>query len=676
VQIEKAFRQEADGQHDAALRTMDELVAQHADNPEAWGRKAQLLYLNARVEEAEAALDRAFAINPGYPFGHLLRGMFRQSEGELPGALMLFRKAVDLYAPEAHDSLATLYAMIGECEMKMNRPIAGRAAFKLSLHLQPGNDELRQEFDAVFGPESALPASAARDHAYRPLSGDASPARKAAWERALGGVTNGKLSDAARAFEQLTQEDPQDAAAWFNLGLTRAWLGENRTALEALDRSVALEADETRAAAAWALGEALRLGYGMEDQADYVQNVYSFQILDAQRVIGALQAWEHDRRLVVLEARQEQGIISGLILDRGTALAGTAPPRFPHIGAYLVLIGNGIQIWNVNRQGVERIRDELQQQAGPGLSPPRCDRRPGVFTGPFGCDAIAAAVAVPVGVSDKEEAQKGIIEQEQKYYEESWLHRPLISLGGVPPIDAVGHPVLRKKLLGIVQFLQECTTAAGRAYNFDRLRRKLGLLAPQAVAAASPAGPDIAAMSAAELASLSLSTLSDEQLEQAYQAALKLDARELAARFAEALVARPSRPDRPDRFPWYAHLVQTRLAAGDTDSALDLLNNGEKHDCEYNEGRRRNDYELRRGQIHVKRGETAEAQAVFERLIERVPGELRYRGSAAEAMLAAKQGQRALEFAEGGLKKAREKNDRDSEQYFQELVAAARKLGG
>ena len=42
----------------------------------------------------------------------------------------------------------------------------------------------------------------------------------------------------------------------------------------------------------------------------------------------------------------------------------------------------------------------------------------------------------------------------------------------------------------------------------------------------------------------------------------------------------------------------------------------------------------------------------------------------------AKQGAKALHFAEAGLAKAREKNDRDSEQYFLELVQAAKKMTG
>ena len=78
----------------------------------------------------------------------------------------------------------------------------------------------------------------------------------------------------------------------------------------------------------------------------------------------------------------------------------------------------------------------------------------------------------------------------------------------------------------------------------------------------------------------------------------------------------------------------------------------------------------------TKRGDIESARDVFERLLERAPGELRYRGTATESMLAAKQAPAALQFAEQGLHKAREKNDRDSEQYFMELIAAARKQAG
>ena len=266
-QLEKAFRLDADGQHDAALRIMDELVTAHPANPEAWGRKAQLLYLNGRLDEAENAVQKAMEINPQYPFGYVLRGGFRQQEHEWAGAALLYRKAAELYDPAAKEPLADVYYLIVNAELKLNRPIAARAALEMCLHLRP-NEELSREMDELFGSKSHLPEAARRAYTFASPPSTAAGERRAAWSRALAGAATGKLTDAARAFEQLVAEDPNDAAAQYNLGLVRAWLGDNKAALEALDRYVALEPDEKRAAEAWTLGEVLRFGQGMEDQAD------------------------------------------------------------------------------------------------------------------------------------------------------------------------------------------------------------------------------------------------------------------------------------------------------------------------------------------------------------------------------------------------------------------------
>jgi hypothetical protein len=294
-------------------------------------------------------------------------------------------------------------------------------------------------------------------------------------------------------------------------------------------------------------------------------------------------------------------------------------------------------------------------------------------------DVVIEALTFPVSSGSEEETKRRVAEHAQQYFEETWIHRPLRALNRIPPIDAVGQGTLRKKLRGVIQFLQDCAAAGPVAvYDFDRLRHKLGLFegAPAVAPAEDRPALDIDRMNAAGLAGLDIESLSDEQLGQAWQAAQQLDAQELAGNFARALVSRPVRFEQPDRFPWYSFLAQRALAGGDADAALNYVNEGERVDSASNEGRRRNDYELRRGQVHVKRGAADQAHDTFAQLIERVPAELKYRGTAAEAMLSLRQGAMALRFAEGGLAKALQQNDRDSEQYFLELVDAAKRQGG
>jgi tetratricopeptide (TPR) repeat protein len=668
VQIDRAFRQEAEGQHDAALRTMDEVIAANPGNPEPLGRKAQILYNLERVDDAENTLQQALEINPKYPFGHLLRGLFRQHEGEVTGALLLFRKAAEFYDPEALDMIARVYELICECELKLNRPVAARAAMQIAQRADPNNPDRTEAFETIFGEESRLPKAARREYTFQSPPATAPAGRRGAWDQALQLARSPRLSDLVRAFEQLTGEDAEDAAAWYNLGLARAWLGDNREALEALDNYVIREPDEARAGAAWALGEVLRCGQGMEDEADYLEHSYLYQMRNPQQVVRLLQEWEQGGRLVGMQVREQEGILTGLVLDYGTALtAEHAARQLPHMGAHLLIIGDHLRIANASADALDKVRHDLQQRAGAALSEPRKMREAVPFH-----EVLSEALVFPVGYKDEQEARQAIAEHAGRFYEDTWVHRPLRSLQGVPPIDAAGHATLRKKLLGVIQFVEDCSTPGGTPYEFDRLRRKLGLIKGTA-AGQAPAAPDVGAMSTAELSALSPEALTEEQAEQAYQAALKLDARELAGAFARSLVSRPANPRRPDRYSWYGHLVQTALERGDTDAALNYLNEGEKADSEQNEGRRRNDYELRRGQIHARRGEADLAQDVFERLIARAPSEMRYRSSAAEAMLSARQGARALAFAEQGLARAREKNDRDSEDHFKELVSAARK---
>jgi tetratricopeptide (TPR) repeat protein len=673
--IDQAFAQDAQGQHETAQKMMDDVVAQHPGNPEAWGRKAQLLYQNGKMEEAEAALQKAYEINPKYPAGHFLQGMFRYNEGEHTGALLLFRKAAEYFDPEARDYLAEVHSLIANCELRMNRPIAARFALDRAIHDDPASTNLRDGLEQIFGANSRLPEAARREYRFQSPAPTITGERRAAWDRTLSSASTGKLNEAVKAFEKLTQEDENDAAAWYNLALARAWLGNNAEALPALDRYVALESDEEKAAAAWTLGEVLRYGQGMDQQADQLDYSYSYQIRDPRPLGGFLQELETARRLIVVPTPEEQGILNAMVLDTPTALITAAPSTQPApLAANMLVVRNVLRIWNTNKEALNRFRLDLQSKLGQALSEAREQTAIPAFH-----DIVLQAVAFPIGVTDKAEAEKLVREHAQKYFEEAWIHKPLKALSGVPPIDAAGHGVLRKELRGVITFLEQCSANGILAnYDFDGLRRKLGLLGDAAPVGKSAEGaqPNFSAMSVAELADVPEESLSPDQLEMAYQAAQKLDAHELAGRFARTLISLPPEQGKTDRYPIYSYLVQRAIQEGRLDEALDFVNEGEKADCEQNEGGRRNDYELRRGQVLTKRREADQAADVFQRLIERVPTNTKYRGAAAEAMLALKQPTKALRFAEEGLVEARKQNDRDSEGYLMELVGAAKKQGG
>ena len=110
-------------------------------------------------------------------------------------------------------------------------------------------------------------------------------------------------------------------------------------------------------------------------------------------------------------------------------------------------------------------------------------------------------------------AKELLQEHWQKYFEGEWIHKPRKSLGGATPVDASGHPQLRKKLLGIIGFVEECAALGGSSYDFDRLRRRLQL---PTKTGGSGATPELSSMSAAALAGLALEELRQVQVAQPY----------------------------------------------------------------------------------------------------------------------------------------------------------------
>lgn len=664
-QIARIYEMNEGGQHEAALRAMKELVDQHAANPEAWGRYAQLLYQNEKLPEAEEAITKAFELFPNYPFGFYLKAHFRLNEGEIGGGLLLLRKAAEHYDPAAADILAEIYMKIYDCEMRLHRPIAAHAAVNLALRFNPANEQLRQGIAKVFSQENPnLPASATRTYAFKSLPAGAAEQRKADWNAALQSSASARLSDAVKAFEQLTQGDPAEAEAWYNLGLSQAWSGNNAAGVTAFDQYVQRETDETQAAQAWATAEVLLFGHGMEDEANIVEHSIFFGVRDPKAFVNELGVLEREGLLAGAQINQEQGILNATILESpGPALTPElAAKQNLRPAAYLTLAGTLVHLSHHQREPLDALVEKFKAKLGDVIVQSQYVRGPAKFA-----DAIAEGISVPRAAT-KEEAEQRVREGFEKYFEEIWIHRPLKSIGNLPPVDAAGHGTMRKKLRGTLQFLRECGAMAQAPYDFDRLARKLGLLQ---TSAQDVAKPDIASLGAADLAALKADALGSAELDQAYQAALKLDAKELAGAFAAQLVARPAYPERPDRFPLYQLLIAQALAQGNLDAAADYVNDGERDDCEKNEGRRRNDYELRRAQVHARRGEFDDAERVYDALIARAPTEMNYRVDAAQAMVSARQGARAMKYAKDGLAAAQKQKNRDLEGHFKELLEAA-----
>src|SRR5207253_1226622 len=122
-----------------------------------------------------------------------------------------------------------------------------------------------------------------------------------------------------------------------------------------------LEPDEEKAAAAWTLGEVLRCGQGLEDQADYVEHAAVFQIRNPEAFVTLLRQLEQERIMAAAQVFEEENVLRALLLETPTALTlelAASQPR--HLAASMMVVGGILRLWHVNRATVERTCQMLR----------------------------------------------------------------------------------------------------------------------------------------------------------------------------------------------------------------------------------------------------------------------------------------------------------------------------
>lgn len=671
--IDLAIDQQQKGQHDAALRAMQGLTGEHGDKPQVWCYFANILAAEGKMDEAEEALQKALSLQPDFAMANMLRGYFRLNEGEVIGALLLFRKAADAYSPEATTQLGNVYEMIARQETLLNHPVAARAAMERAVHFSPADAELRSQFDVIFGDDARLPHAARRKYTFR-ATGKQLPA----------GADSGKLSEARKALEAIAVQFPQDPAAHFNLGLVRAWLGENGPAINALSQSIEIEVDDYRAEETGALIEVLKCSEATSDNSDFVEHRIVLPIRDGDAVFGLLQAWENERRMLGTSVDQENGVLSSLIVEELPSLLETGTVMGKVVSN--LMLGQGfIRLWHPVKENVEKISQEIRDRLTLAVGEPMASQGPANFS-----EVGLEAVAYPLRAASADEAEKKMAAHAERYLMEVFPNQAFKALSGVTPLDAVGSKLLRKKLLGLLRFFEDCLMAASpkrkkdndepepiRFFDFMKLRNKLGLEMSAADAPAmtmSSAKRDFGAMSAAELGTLPLSELSTTELEEAMRAAIKLQTHELAVAFAKAGADRPIDAEKTDRYPFYACMMTGAVVLGKSDEALKALAEGTAWDASHNGAQRANEYGLRTAALHAKLGNVNDSVEAFDAVIDRNASEGNLYVKAAETMLSIKNGAKARYFAEKGIAKAKNLGNRDLQGACEELLAAAKKL--
>src|SRR5262249_32111426 len=141
-----------------------------------------------------------------------------------------------------------------------------------------------------------------------------------------------------------------------------------------------------------------------------------------------------------------------------------------------------IRIWHPSHESAAKLAEEFRNRLQLAVGEPAETHTPVNFG-----DVALEALAFPTQTGDLARAEDKLQAHARHFFEDVWARRPLRSLGGAAPLDAVGSTLMRKRVFGAVKFVEDCFTAVvphkrvGKdvipieVYKFDDLRHKLGL---------------------------------------------------------------------------------------------------------------------------------------------------------------------------------------------------------
>ena len=664
--IDKAHEALANGQGESSLRQMAALVTAHPGIAEIHGRFAELLILNGRIEEAEAELEKAFQLQANYPLGFYLKACLRLEEGEMEGALILLRKSSQAYHPEARDNLARVYQMIAEAEMGRNRSLASLAALRTAARFAPDNQQINELLTSITKPESKLPQTIKEQIHFL---ADSDPARKNGLEPLLESPDL-RLENLPGVFEEILKKDTSNQAARFNLGLSQAWVGQNRECLATLENFIQAEEDPDKLELAAYLQEIMRFGKGLENESDYVNHQIIAEISNGELLEKWLQEMSAARRITPLSQDPQTGAITFFLLEEnasGLLTSGSTTKEFAKILGYLTVVPPMIFSWGYDKQKLDSLKHEWITR----LAVPLNQIRETLLVSDFGSLLLSGAV-LPLTGKDKEKSRQVVATQVEKYFEEVWVHQARKSLQGNSPIDAVGHPLLKKKLPGILRLYEEVLSNQNDGlYDFSRLRHKLSLHG--ATANAPGAVMSIQAMNPADLAGLKVEALSLGELELAFKTALALDAGELARRFAKEIASNELAGDPGTYLNAVKNLCELDWEEKNQEAMTCRLQKGLGQLQEKGHSALATDLEIHFLKALVR---FKDAQGIVKKTKEMVgnePENDKVLIACVENLLRVNCNTEAGKLAENGLQFAKKKGNSDLAGFFQEMIQAAKK---
>jgi tetratricopeptide (TPR) repeat protein len=234
-----SYARELMGDVDGAIEAMERAVqagAPYGENTAYVQVQLATLYLNAgRLDEAEAAFQKAMRLYPNYKYAQAGVARVFAARGDLPRAIVLLKDVVDVMPlPEFVIALSDLYRAAGQPEEAARQDDLVRA---MSALYQTNGVDLNVEL-AMFEADRGLNLPAAVEGARAALA--ARPSIKVASVLAWALYQSGRYEEAREASRQALRLGTKEALLHFQAGMIAAKLGDRPAAIQALDQALSI----------------------------------------------------------------------------------------------------------------------------------------------------------------------------------------------------------------------------------------------------------------------------------------------------------------------------------------------------------------------------------------------------------------------------------------------------
>jgi tetratricopeptide (TPR) repeat protein len=667
-EADRALALVSGGQIENGLQQFDRLVKQHPE-PRCLNMylQTQRAICQARTNpelDILAELEKIAAEADEYALPHVLTAEVYAQNSAWEEVVESGRKAMARCPAEAVDVRVELLTVLAAAFEACYMPIAGWAAGMQGKKLKPNNEVFDDIVQRI--PANPLLPNFIR-HGLRFQSPDElevfNDERSAAWERATAGERQWRLEEVEKAFRELVKDDPRDAAAWYNLGVARAWLGDNAGAVDAFEHRLKLETDAEEAAKIAEIMLVLNWATTTEETSDFTLTQASYGI-----DLRAFAERTKDFKRFARVKGPQPGVELFFILDHDVGqqidpmLVGPTPSSI----AMLLVTAQACALRSTLPEWYAEAKETIEKQFGGAL---QFEAEATLVAPPEVWLHELVGVCVPRGGETPDAARE---RRAAAYFEETWINKPLRFLGNTSPIDASAGKSLRPKLEAVVRDLERRMKSFGVGYNFDRLRNKLGLMSLIPEGTRKEETPlDVAAFSAAQLADLDPSKIDDAALLTAYKSSNGMDLPTTALKFALEMTARPSLANQVEMIPIFRRLVLDRLERRKNAEAVTIVESALRYDANHYGGRNAAEILTLKARCLSAEGRKKEAADAYRELLKSHPKEIRSAADAVEGAMRDGDWRLAKELAEVGLARAQETRQRDFQEQFREYLREA-----